>query len=111
MARHRRTSLYEWGMADIDECIQKKSHIILRSCLVALCLDPTTLTEIAVCVSTSSEIWSVISWSFTEYAEYANLSSSKKLHPLESLPFFQGKCNNLDKKNQQLQRNSMKPDS
>jgi len=35
-------------MADFDECIQGKSHVALRSCLVPLCFDPTTLTEIAV---------------------------------------------------------------
>ena len=39
---------YGRGIADFDEFIQKKSHITLRSCLVALCFDPTTLIEIAV---------------------------------------------------------------
>ena len=48
MTRHRRSSLYGRGMANFDECIQKKSHKTLRSCVVALCFDSTTLTEIAV---------------------------------------------------------------
>jgi len=48
ITRHRRTSLYGRGTADFDECKQKKSYITLWSCLVALCLDPITLTEIGV---------------------------------------------------------------
>ena len=44
------TKSYGRGIADFDEFIQKKSHITLRSCLVALCFDPTTLIEIAVYV-------------------------------------------------------------
>ena len=48
MARHRKSSLYGRGIAGFDKFIQKKSHITLRSCLVALCFDLTTLTEIAV---------------------------------------------------------------
>ena len=42
------TKSYGRGIADFDEFIQKKSHITLRSCLIALCFDPTTLIEIAV---------------------------------------------------------------
>ena len=48
MAHHRRSSLKGRGIADFDEFIQKNSHITLRSCLVVLCFDPTTLIEIAV---------------------------------------------------------------
>ena len=49
MARHRKSSLYGRGMAGFDEFIQeKKFHIIMRSCLLALCFDSTTLFEIAV---------------------------------------------------------------
>ena len=42
------TKSYGGGIDDFDEFIQKKSHVTLRSCLVALCFDPTTLIEIAV---------------------------------------------------------------
>ena len=49
MAPHRKSSLYGRGIAGFDEfIIPKKSHITLRSCLLALCFDPTTLFEIAV---------------------------------------------------------------
>ena len=48
MARHRKSSLYGRGIAGFDKFIQKKSHITLRSCLLALCFDPTTLFETAV---------------------------------------------------------------
>ena len=36
------TKSYGRGIADFDEFIQKKSHITLRSCLVALCFDPNS---------------------------------------------------------------------
>ena len=48
MAPHRISSLDGRGIADFDELIHKKIHRILRSCLVALYFDPTTLIEIAV---------------------------------------------------------------
>ena len=48
MARHRKSSLYGGGITGFDEFTQKKSHITLRSCLLALCFDLTTLFEIAV---------------------------------------------------------------
>ena len=48
MARHGNSSLYGQWIAGFDEFIQKKSHITLRSCLLALCFDPTMLIEIAV---------------------------------------------------------------
>ena len=47
MARQHRSSLNGRGIADFDEFIIKNSHIILRSCLIAFCFDPTTLIEIA----------------------------------------------------------------
>ena len=48
MARLRCSSLNGRGIADFDEFIHKKFHIILRSCLEAFYFDPTTLIEIAV---------------------------------------------------------------
>ena len=48
MARHRISSLDRRGIADFDELIHKKIRRILRSCLIALYFDPTTLIEIAV---------------------------------------------------------------
>ena len=48
MARRRRSSLNGRGMAGFDGFIYKKSHITLRSWLLALSFDPTTLIEIAV---------------------------------------------------------------
>ena len=48
MARHRTASLDRRGIADFDELIHKKIHRILRSCLIALYFDSTTLIEIAV---------------------------------------------------------------
>ena len=49
MTHHRKSSLNGQSIADFDEFIHKKnSHMTLRSCLVALCFDPTTLIEIAV---------------------------------------------------------------
>ena len=42
------SSLDGGGIADFDELIRKKIHRILRSCLIALYFDPTTLIEIAV---------------------------------------------------------------
>ena len=48
MARHRIFSLDRRGIADFDELIHAKVHRILRSCLIALYFDPTTLIEIAV---------------------------------------------------------------
>ena len=50
MARHRKSSLCGRDLAGFDEFIQKKSHITLRSCLLALCFDLATLFEIAVCI-------------------------------------------------------------
>ena len=48
VARHRRSSLNRPGIPDFDEFIHKKIHITLRSCLIVLYFDPTTLIEIAV---------------------------------------------------------------
>ena len=53
MTRHRRSSLYGRGIAGFDEFIRKKSHMTLRSRLLALCFNPTTLIEIA--IQTESE--------------------------------------------------------
>ena len=48
MARDRISSLDGRGIADFDELIRKRIHRILRSCLIALYFDATTLIEIAV---------------------------------------------------------------
>ena len=48
MARHRISSLDVRGIADFDELIHEKIHRILKSCLIALYFDSTTLIEIAV---------------------------------------------------------------
>ena len=48
MARHCISSLDGQGIADFDELIHKEIHRILRSCLIVLYFDPTTLIEIAV---------------------------------------------------------------
>ena len=48
MAHHRRFSLAVRGKADFDELIHKKIRVTLRSCLIALYFDPTTIIEIAV---------------------------------------------------------------
>ena len=49
MARHHKCSLYGRGIAWFSWIyLETKSHITLRSCLLALCFDLTTLIEIAV---------------------------------------------------------------
>ena len=58
MAHHRISSLDGRGIADFDELIHKKIHRILRSCLIALYFDPTTLIKIAV--------YKKFNWSKTE---------------------------------------------